>query len=236
MPSCWPPVAWPSLPCSTSCSDPARRIRKTTPDVRRSPCRWASFFVPPDCPGDAARVGLAAPLPRSRRTARGISAIRKKDEKARDSERLRKASPPSGWTGTAARDHGQDPERTRGAGRQHRPCQRLPGTGRIGRAHRTRGQSFPAGRGSVTGQAGGLPRPRRPGLGRGKSLSPVSCPAERDAWTTVRGCSAPPSPWTDHAAGEKKSRPDGRRTADKKRRPAAQGEEQPAKEGGCSDG
>lgn len=29
MPSCWPPVAWPSLPCSTSCSDPACRIRKT---------------------------------------------------------------------------------------------------------------------------------------------------------------------------------------------------------------
>lgn len=29
MPSCWPPVAWPSLPCSTSCSDPAHSIRKT---------------------------------------------------------------------------------------------------------------------------------------------------------------------------------------------------------------
>ena len=46
----------------------------------------------------------AAGLPRSRRTARGVSAIRKKDEKARDSELLRKASPPSGWTGTEARN------------------------------------------------------------------------------------------------------------------------------------
>lgn len=230
--SCWPPVAWPSLPCSTSCSDPARHIRKATPDVRRSPCRWASFFVPPDCPGDAARVGLAAPLTRSRRTAHGISAIRKKDEKARDSERLRKASPPSGWTGTAARDHGQDAERTRGAGRQHRPCQRLPGTGRIGRARRTRGQPFPAGRGSVTGHRRGLPRQRRQGRREGGVIFPVSCPAKRAAMVQCR----PVPLLADHATGEKKDRPDERRTADKKRRPAAQGEEQPAKEGGCSDG
>ena len=82
-PSCWPPVAWPSLPCSTNCSDPARRIRKTTPDVRRSPCRWASFFVPPDCRGRCARMSLAAPLPHSRRTAHGVSMIRKKDEEER---------------------------------------------------------------------------------------------------------------------------------------------------------
>lgn len=187
MPSCWPPVAWPSLPCSTSCSDPARHIRKATPDVRRSPCRWASFFVPPDCPGDAARVGLAAPLPRSRRTAHGISAIRKKDEKARDSELLRKASHPSGCAGTEARDHGQGAERTRGAGRPHRPCQRLPGTGRIGRAHRTRGQSFPAGRGSVTGHRR-TAAPAKTGTQRGRTHLPCLVSGKAGRHDTVQAC------------------------------------------------
>lgn len=78
-----------------------------------------------------------------------------------------------------------------GARRRHRACQSLPDSGRIAE-RRTRRPFFPDGRGSVTGQAGGLPRPRRPGLGRGKYLSPVSCPAERAAWSTVRSCPAPP--------------------------------------------
>lgn len=186
--------------------------------------------------GDAARASLAAPLPRSRRTARGVSVIRRKDEKERGSELLRKASHPSGWTGTEARDHGQGAERTRGAGRQHRPCQRLPGTGRIGRARRTRGQPFPAGRGSVTGHRRGLPRQRRQGRREGGLIFPVSCPAKRAAMNHGTGLLRPSRPWADHTTGEKKDRPDERRTADKKRRPAAQGEEQPAKEGGCSDG
>lgn len=134
MPSCWPPVAWPSLPCSTSCSDPARRIRKTTPDVRRSPCRWASFFVPPDCRGRCARGSLAAPLPHSRRTALGVSIIGKKDEK-RGTANLRKKTYAVPSVMAGLHEHpGNNGERTDGARRRHRACQSLPDSGRIGRA------------------------------------------------------------------------------------------------------
>lgn len=89
MPSCWPPVAWPSLPCSTSCSDPAHRIRKTTPDVRRSPCRWTSFFCRMAGENDAPRPWPAVVRPHGRRRAHGVSVIRKKDEKERERELLR---------------------------------------------------------------------------------------------------------------------------------------------------
>lgn len=180
MPSCWPPVAWPSLPCSTSCSDPARRIRKTTPDARRSPCRWASFFVPPDCRGRCARVSLAAPLPHSRRTALGVSMIGKKDEK-RGTANLRKKTyaVPSVMAGLheLLANNG---ERTDGARRRHRACQSLPDSGHIGRAPHMKEHSSLL-RGSVTGQTRGLPRHRRPGRREGELISPVSCPAKRTA-------------------------------------------------------
>lgn len=96
-------------------------------------------------------------------------------------------------------------ERTDGARRRHRACQSLPDSGRIAE-RRTRRPFFPDGR--------ELPRPRRPGLGRGKYLSPVSCPAERDAWATVRGCPAPPHPGQTMPPGRRKAdRPDaGQRT------------------------
>ena len=44
MPSCWPPAAWPSLPCSTSCSDPGRRIRPTA-KASAAPCGGRLFCV-----------------------------------------------------------------------------------------------------------------------------------------------------------------------------------------------
>lgn len=70
----------------------------------------------------------------------------------------------------------------------------------------------------------------------GEKTLPCLVPGRAGRMDHGTGLSRPSPPWTDHAVGEKKGRPDGRRTADKKRRPAAQGEEQPAKEGGCSDG
>lgn len=47
------------------------------------------------------------------------------------------------------------------------------------------------------------------GTQRGKYLSPVPCPAERDAWATVRACSAPPHP-LDRPCRRRKERQAGR--------------------------
>lgn len=56
MPSCWPPAAWPSLPCSTSCSDPGRRIRPTA-KASAAPCGGRLFCVrgPGRCRGASCR-------------------------------------------------------------------------------------------------------------------------------------------------------------------------------------
>ena len=160
MPSCWPPVAWPSLPCSTSCSDPARRIRKTTPDVRRSPCRWASFFVPPDYRG---RCGpcepCRSPAAQQADSARRLLLMEKQlspDEKKAAIAVMEQAR--FGMTGqnkvwlagnVLTRALLQDDKALAKQARDSIVSE------------------------IVTGQAEGLPRPRRPGLGRGKN-SPLS--------------------------------------------------------------
>lgn len=218
MPSCWPPVAWPSLPCSTSCSDPARRIRKATPDVRRSPCRWASFFVPPDCRGRYARVNIAAPLPYGRRTAHGASMIRKKDESERNGEFPRADVRRAACDGRAARaswPRAGSVRTERGGNTGPAKACRTAGASQ-GAAHE--GQpSLLAGAPCPDRPEGldGLPRQRRTGHQGGKA--PLSCllsgrTGRRDHGT---GRLRPSRPWTDHAAGEKKGWR-ACRTADKK--------------------
>lgn len=98
-------------------------------------------------------------------------------------------------------------ERTDGARRRHRACQSLPDSGRIAE-RRTRRPFFPDGRGSVTGQAEGLPRYRRPGL-RGENTSPLSRVRQSGTHGPRYG-PAPPLPTLDRPCRRRKERQAGR--------------------------
>ena len=211
MPSCWPPVAWPSLPCSTSCSDPARRIRKTTPDVRRSPCRWTSFFCRMAGENDAPRPWPAVVRPYGRRRAHGVSVIRKKDEKERERELLREGIAAFGRDSPA----GRGPRQGR-TGRSKAATPGLPepaGLRGVGRAHRTRRPALPTGRGSVAGRGRWVAASPKTGIqGRG---APLPCPMSGSAGRKPRrGLSLPLR--ADHATGQEARSADGRRAEDKK--------------------
>lgn len=90
---------------------------------------------------------------------------------------------------------------------QHRACQSLPDSGRIAE-RRTRRPCFPDGRGSVTGQAEGLPRYRRPGL-RGENTSPLSRVRQSGTHGPRYG-PAPPLPTLDRPCRRRKERQAGR--------------------------
>ena len=164
MPSCWPPAAWPSLPCSTSCSDPGRRIRPTA-KASAAPCGGRLFCVrgpvpwrvlPP--PG-AFREDTAAGVPgrrarrrkrrrRSGRTARqrasGLSAVA-----ASPAPRHRR----TGWR--SLREEGPSP---------------VPASGSAGRRPRAQAGPCPSGAHPAAGRTG-----RRTGRSSGRKKT-TGCP------------------------------------------------------------
>lgn len=81
MPSCWPPAAWPSLPCSTSCSDPGRRIRPTA-KASAAPCGGRLFCVrgPGRCRGASChRPAHSGKTPPPARTTKEAKKTKRKD-------------------------------------------------------------------------------------------------------------------------------------------------------------
>lgn len=94
-----------------------------------------------------------------------------------------------------------------GARRRHRACQSLPDSGRIAE-RRTRRPFFPDGRRAAA--------PSKTGTRKGKIPLPCLVSGRAGRMDHGTGLSRPSPPWTDHAAGQKESRPAGRRTADKK--------------------
>ncbi len=221
MPSCWPPAAWPSLPCSTSCSDPGRRIRPTA-KASAAPCGGRLFCVrgPGRCRGASCRRTAHSgktPPPASPDDAHDEGS--EEDEGEGQPAKGHRACPlwrPVRRHGIGAQDGGACGRNDDGMHRARRRAWR-PGRKRP-LSENGRCEDRPARR------PGRTAAPLKTGGARGGRASPV--PASGSAGRRPRGHTLPPDGQEGGPAG----------AAAGKRRPAAQGEGQPAKEGGCSDG